>query len=623
MTCAAVVLARQSTPAPQQTPPPEKGTAVVTGQVVDANGDGVPAAVVILRGGIQAIALTTTNRDIPGGPRPTITTKDGHFAFFDLLPGTYTFDATKQGFIDGAYGRLRPNGLAHSIDLKDGEVLASIRIPIWEYASVAGTVRDETGEPVVGVQVRALRRGFVNGRSLLNSVGFGSTNDRGEYRIDTLPPGRYVIVVASTQTSLPAPDAASRAAGAPAPDPQLTRSGIFGTGIGRQLGDFLWNWSGRSAMVVPNPTDDGRMLVYPTTFYPSARSSREAEAITLESGGERLSVDLQLQLVPATIVSGVLMGANGPADGLAVRLVPEYADDLSGETRGMDAAVSVSDANGRFFFAGVPVGRYYLQAEASPAPPGSSIPQPVSMGWLNEPVAVGEGGLTGGTHMLRPAVKVSGKLFFDGTKPPPPPEWIEKVSVSLEALDFAVNRAEAPYLVNFDRNGQFVFPSVPPGRYTVLFRAFVQDRRAMPDWETKGATLDGKDVSDRPMVVTTDVSGIVVSLTDRSSQVSGAVRDSAGKADSTAAVILFTAERELWPVLRTNRRIRLVRASENGTYVVRGVPAGQYFVAAISDADVGDFWDPQMLEALSKVAASIVMAPAEQKTQDLVLKSVK
>jgi hypothetical protein len=109
----------------------------------------------MLQGGYRPIALTTDNREIPGGPRYTITNRDGQFAFFDLTPGTYAFDANKPGFVAGAYGRLRPGGQAQSIDLKDGERLSRIRIPIWEYASIAGTIRDEGGESVVGVQVRA------------------------------------------------------------------------------------------------------------------------------------------------------------------------------------------------------------------------------------------------------------------------------------------------------------------------------------------------------------------------------------------------------------------------------------------------------------------------------------
>src|SRR5436190_7847221 len=73
---------------PQPTPEP-KGTRLVTGQVVDSFGAGVPDAIVMIQGGYRPIALTTDNRPIPGGPRQTLTTSAGYFAFFDLTPGTY------------------------------------------------------------------------------------------------------------------------------------------------------------------------------------------------------------------------------------------------------------------------------------------------------------------------------------------------------------------------------------------------------------------------------------------------------------------------------------------------------------------------------------------------------
>jgi hypothetical protein len=368
------------------------------------------------------------------------------------------------------------------------------------------------------------------------------------------------------------------------------------------------------------------MLVYPTMFYPSARSSRAAEVIAVESGQERSAVDFQLQLAPATLVSGVVMGPNGPLANQSVRLVPEYAYELAGDLFGLETAVTTTDAGGRFLFAGVPTGQYFVQGSVNvpnAGPSGQTIPAPPSAGaWLNEPLTVNEGGASDLKLMFKPGVRVSGKIFFDGTKPQPATDLITRFSVSLEVLDFGVNRGEAPYSSYFDREGKFVFPAVPPGLYIITFRAALTDRRLMPDWETKGGVLDGRDISDRPLTITTDLSDILMVLTDHNSELKGTVRDATGKIDPTAAVLLFTTEKELWP-LRMTRRIRALRASEAGTYSVRGVPPGDYFMVAIPDRDIADFPDPRMLEALSKVATRIVMAPSEQKTQDLVIRSVK
>jgi hypothetical protein len=71
------------------------------------------------------------------------------------------------------------------------------------------------------------------------------------------------------------------------------------------------------------------------------------------------------------------------------------------------------------------------------------------------------------------------------------------------------------------------------------------------------------------------------------------------------------------------RRIRSLRANETGVYSVRGVPAGDYYLVAVPDADIGDFPDPRMLDTLAGVATRVSMAPSERKTQDLVVKPIK
>ena len=123
-------------------------------------------------------------------------------------------------------------------------------------------------------------------------------------------------------------------------------------------------------------------------------------------------------------------------------------------------------------------------------------------------------------------------------------------------------------------------------------------------------------------MITEDLPGVIVTLTNTNTQLSGEVRDLAGKVDAHAAVLLFTTERDLWTV-RMVRRIRTLRASETGGYLVRGVPPGEYFLVAIPDVEIGDFPDPAMLDILSKVATRISVAPAQQVTQNLVVRSIK
>ena len=109
---------------------PVKGTGLISGQVVDAQGSGVANAVVTLSGGLQQVALTLQVGEIAGGPRRTLTSGEGQFVFFDLPAGAYTIDVTKPGFLPGAFGRRRFGGSAQSLQLGDGERRLQLRVPI-------------------------------------------------------------------------------------------------------------------------------------------------------------------------------------------------------------------------------------------------------------------------------------------------------------------------------------------------------------------------------------------------------------------------------------------------------------------------------------------------------------
>jgi hypothetical protein len=496
-------------------------------------------------------------------------------------------------------------------------------------------VRDEAGEPVVSVRVNTLRRRVVAGRGRWERGPQDTTDDRGEYRIDSLPPGEFVVAVPSTYLALPralveAMGAARSGGALPAnqnPMLRFSRAGILGAAsilpAARHTGEWVWQSDPRGSMTVP--AGDERTFVYPTTFYPGARTIAQAQPLTLASGEERASVDFDMQPVRTAPVSGVVDGPDGPVSGLAVRLLAEYQNDLSFDA-GFEAAVSVTDAGGRFAFFGVPLGRYVLRATATPDTSlDVDAPGAAFRGlWAAEPVTVDDSGVANLGVTLRGGVTVSGRVVYDGSLPKPTPDMMRRLTVGLEPLDPGAPRTPLTYRGPVDAEGRWTITEVPPGRYLVLFYAFADDRRKLAGWETKGATLLGRDVATRPLALTTDVSDIVMTITDRPAILSGTARAATGDVDPDAAVLLFTAERDLWTeVGASNRRMRSVRADERGAFEIRGIPAGTYFLTAIPDADLGDWQDPPLLEALARTAVSIAIADAEKKTQDVTVRPVR
>ncbi len=137
-----------------------------------------------------------------------------------------------------------------------------------------------------------------------------TTDDRGMFRLSQLVPGTYVVLVPSTQTTLPAACLAGQ-------DSAL-RSELFFAGVTevaplgqprtQQVGDVALMTLNR-VLIPPPPSPTGRMAVYPTTYFPAAATAGAATQITVEAGEERTDVTIALRPVPAVRVSGPPRGA--------------------------------------------------------------------------------------------------------------------------------------------------------------------------------------------------------------------------------------------------------------------------------------------------------------------------
>jgi protocatechuate 3,4-dioxygenase beta subunit len=625
----------------QQERPPATNSFIM-GQIVNAAGAPVAGAVVTLSGGLVQISLTTAARELEGGPRRTITDHDGRFVFSDLSAGSYTLDAAKPGYLPGAYGRRRFGGQPQSLSIADGERNTAIRIPIWEFGAIGGTIVDEAGEPMVGIMVTAHRDTFVAMQRRLTHAATVTTDDRGAYRIDGLSPGTYSVCVPTTHVSIPIAIAdqyqQSRAGGqggATSPPAGLVRlvanadlrmAGPSGLS-GRRVGDVLVP---TGAEMPPQLPETGtRPSAYTVTCYPGATPA-DAQRLTLESGDQRDGINISLQPVPTAPVSGTLVDHNnGEVGSVSVRLLPSYRSALASDI-GAETAVALTNASGAFMFPSVPLGQYTLKVLRTPAggevrPSSVAVPSAEPTGWAEMPLTVGEGGLANLAVELQRGFRLSGRLELDGTSANKPgPDLIERFSISLAPADGSDSTMPAVYSGLIDRDGRISSNEIPPGRYVVLFRAFADDRVRMAGWETVGATIDGRDASHQPFDLTRDVTTLVMTLSDHAAQIAGTARDSRGQADPGAAVILFPADRARWTGRGFSQRgLRLVRASRDGAYRFGSVPPGDYFVAAIPDEEAGDWENPEVLTAAMRIGSRVSISPNEKMSLDVVTTALR
>ena len=185
-------------PAPRTTTPPrdgaaapQKGTGIVRGRVVAAEG-GRP---------LRRARITLTGEG--GGPdsrRLTSTSLDGRYEFKDLPAGRYRVSVQRGGYLPLDYGQRRPGEQGRPVQLADAQTLENVDFHLPRMGIITGRVTDEDGEPVEGVTIAATRSLFYEGQRRLVPVVMTDTDDAGEYRIAKLPPGTYYVMATTKDT---------------------------------------------------------------------------------------------------------------------------------------------------------------------------------------------------------------------------------------------------------------------------------------------------------------------------------------------------------------------------------------------------------------------------------------
>jgi hypothetical protein len=454
---------------------------------------------------------------------------------------------------------------------------------------LTGFVVDRLGQPMSGVTVTAMRFGYspATGEKVPSPVTPSAvTDDEGRYRVFGLGPGEYLIAAVFRSGPAAALMELRRLS-----ENDVNRA-LAGGGQDREAGA-----AARSPAV-------GHAL----TYYPGTVDPARAGVIRLAPSEERSGLNLTIDPVPTSKITPMvsLPEKANPAS-LQIYLL---AQQPGGGTGGSGMMTGRRQPDGQMAFPGIAPGAYTIIARAAAANEAPAVTREAVAGlpfYASVDVTV-NGQDVQVPVSLTPGRTVAGRVSVENSATPAAP----LVSLRLQLLPLRTGPALAVAPATVEPDGRFEFRGVPAGRYRLAYTA----ARAFDRWAMVSARTSGREILDELLDVgEEDIVDVAVQFTDDQSELTGRLLTLAGRAAVDYFIIAYTADPAGWRPL--SRRIRQGRPATDGTFAVRGLPAGEYYIAALTDVEPGEWYDPAFLGALVPASVKVTVRDGQRTVQDL------
>lgn len=347
--------------------------------------------------------------NMPPLPIPPVTSDEGgKFAFRDVEAGTYRLFVHLDGYVRQEYGQRVFPGQGASLTLSAGEVLKDLNIQLMPAGNITGRIVDNLGKPAVGVQLQLMKAVYNQiGVRTFQFVGNTRTNDRGEYRLYWVTPGRYYLAGGTQQ--------------GPA------GSGGFGPSTSQ-------NEAGDS---------------YTFTYYPGVTDSNRATALDVRPGGEVLADFIVPKQQLYTIRGRVVDPASAiPPPSASIALAYQA---LNGQNSMFSRNPLYSAATGMFELRDVVPGPYLLYVNTA-------------NGAGREPVDVVNANIEGLVVTVNSGVNIAGRISVEGGTVP-------SVGVRIQLRPMAGGSptwiGNLPNTNQIQPDGSFTLNNVLPGQYRI------------------------------------------------------------------------------------------------------------------------------------------------------------
>ena len=483
----------------------------------------------------------------------------GAFEIRDIPRGSYSLTAQRDGYLDSSDSLRGTLRMPSSFFVSAGQVISRITFRLKPWATLAGKVRFNDGDPAVAVPVQVYREYHVRGRHGFTAVRGATTDDHGDYRLYDLAPGSYYVAAVYEKAA-----------------------------------------ATREYQDQPRVDDAGREIpadTYATTFYPGTLKLDEAVPVRLTAGSEIGGVDLFLQAVRKSSVRGrVTDGTSGLALGTATIFL-ERID--AGNTGTLPLPVRAEfDKESNFTIREVTPGSYQVWADGTAG--GQRL--------LARTFLTIAGQDVNEVNLLAlPAREWKGVFriegAFDKTGKAAPRVTLEPRSERGSIAEAAPRFTSEPFPVTLmpDETYDLFVRNLPDNFYVSEVRVNGTDMRALG--------LSGAMAGSLPFEIVVD---------SRGGRLDGRVYGPNGDVWSGASLVLIPDS----PADHL-QSYRQTAADEYGIFQIPGIPPGRYTLVAWLDEPPCDIYDPGGLDGCRASGMAVTVGASSQQTIALNVKAVR
>jgi len=522
-----LIVSALASPLAAQTTPEDLPPAIIEGSVINIqNSRTVPrASVTLLR--VKGTGTKSQRCD-----------SSGHFMFQNVEPGSYRLMAQRQGFFSDASKReYQP-----IVDVSAGEHVKNMPVRLMPAAVVSGEVLDEYNDPVPDVEIRLLAIQRKLGQMDLRAAGKAITDDRGQYRVAGLHPGKYYVVAEYKPNN-----ASMEALKSMIAEKLLERRPVNSVPQNEPLRFDATQESGEPA------------YTYAPLFFPATSDFQQAQALRLNPGDE-VATNFLLISAPVVSIRGKVTNGltGGPPTGASVAAF--WTTYIQGE--GMPAQVSSED--GTFEIRGVAPGTYTLRADFN---------QDKQIFEGEQTVEVGNEGAQNVQISALPDFDAAGHVTIAGTPDHPPRNVL--IEFAGEGLMPRV-RASASF-------PEFKFEAqLRPDRHY-----YARALNLPEDYYLKSVAISGHEMPPDDVLVSGTRGDMELTFSAAGAQVEGVLYDSKGEPTRGSVLLAPDVPQPGPPDL-----YRRTSADSKGKFTLHGVAPGSYRLVALEslnlDAEINE-----------------------------------